>query len=414
MATLQSCCGLLVLTGFCWLLSENRRAVRWRVALVGLALQLGLALLLLKLPWARRLFLTLNELMAALQRASEAGTAFVFGYLGGAPLPFGETGVGSSFVFGFRALPLVLLMSALSSLLFHWRILPLLVNAFSWLLQRSLGVGGALGLGTAANIFVGMVEAPLLVRPYLEQMSRGELFALMTAGMATIAGTVMALYAGILGPVLPDAMGHLLTASIISAPAAIMVARLLIPEDGPATAGTLRPDQHARSSMDAVTRGTLDGLRLLAGIVALLVVLLALVHLANAMLTLLPSVAGAPLSLERMLGWIMAPVAWLMGVPWNEAPLAGSLMGTKTVLNELLAYLRMAGLPPEALSERSRTIMTYAMCGFANFGSLGIMLGGLGGMAPGRRQEIVALGMKSILAGTIATCLTGTVVGIIL
>jgi CNT family concentrative nucleoside transporter len=408
--------GLLGIIGFCavaWLVSEDRRSVRPVVAVIGLALQLGLALLLLKLPMFRQLFLVLNDAILALQSATGAGARFVFGYLGGGEPPFQETHDGASFVLAFRVLPLILVVSALSSLLFYWRILPLVVRGFAWLLERSMNVGGALGLAAAANIFVGMVEAPLLIRPYLTRITRAELFAVMTCGMATIAGTVMVLYASILTGVLPDAMGHLLSASLISAPAAIMVARLMVPETVAETKGGLVVPYDANSSMEAVTQGTLAGLRLLAYIVAMLLVFVALVSLVNQVLAVLPDVDGAPLSLQRLLGWGMAPVAWLMGIPWAECHTAGALLGTKTVLNELLAYLQLAELPPGALSDRSRIVLTYGLCGFANLGSLGIMLGGLTAMAPQRRTEIVALGPKSILSGTLATCLTGTLVGLI-
>lgn len=410
---LQSLFGLGALTLLAWLLSERRADFPWRIVMAGLAFQILLALLLIKLPGVQGFFLALNHAILAIQAATEAGTRFVFGYLGGDTPPFVAVPGASSFVLAFRALPIILLMSALSALLFHWRILPRLVGAFAWVLERSLGIGGALGLGTAANVFVGMVEAPMLVRPYLERMSRSELFALMTVGMATVAGTMIALYAAILTPVLPNAMGHILIASLISAPAAVMLAQLMVPADAVRTAGELHIDQPAGSSMDAITRGTLDGLRLLANIVALLLVLVALVHLVNQMLGLLPDVAGATLSLQRILGWVMAPLMWLIGIPWSEATTAGALMGTKTVLNEFLAYIDLAALPADALSSRSRLIMTYALCGFANFGSLGIMLGGMGAMAPGRRDEIVALGMKAVLAGTLATCMTGAVVGLV-
>jgi CNT family concentrative nucleoside transporter len=257
-----------------------------------------------------------------------------------------------------------------------------------------------------------MVEAPLLIRPYLREMTRSELFAVMTCGMATIAGTVMVLYASIIGRVIPDAMGQILIASMISAPAALTVSRLMVPETGKETAGRLVPPRTADSSMDAITSGTTDGLKLLLNIVAMLIVLIALVSLANQILGLLPTAGGSPITLQRLLGYVMAPVVWLMGVPWAEAHTAGALMGTKTVLNELIAYVELANLPPGALSERSRLIMTYAMCGFANFGSLGIMIGGLGSIAPERRQEIISLGMRSIVSGTLATCMTGAVVGI--
>jgi len=305
-------------------------------------------------------------------------------------------------------------VSALSSLLFYWRVLPFIVKSISTLLEKTLGVGGAVGLSTAANIFIGMVEAPLVIRPYLRQLSRGELFIVMTCGMAGIAGTVMVLYASILGPVVPDAMGHILSASIISAPAAIVVAALMVPPQGAPTAGELSSGQPARGAMDAVTRGTLDGLALLLNIVALLIVLVALVTLANLMLGALPEVAGKPVTLQRMLGFVMAPLVWLAGVPWSEAPTAGALMGTKTILNEFIAYLDMARLSDGELSLRSRLIMTYALCGFANFGSLGILIGGLATMVPERRDEVVALGMRSIVSGTLATLATGAVAGIFL
>ncbi len=416
--TLQAIPGLVCLIALAWAISEKRSALSLKAVAAGLALQFALALLLLKLPLFRELFVLLNSAVLALEQATRDGTSFVFGYLGGADLPFAETYPGGSFVLAFRVLPLVLVVSALSALLFHWRILPLMVRGFAWALRRSLGVGGALGLGTAANVFVGMVEAPLVIRPYLAAMSRGELFAVMTAGMSTIAGTVMVLYAGFLDGIVQDAMGHILTASLISAPAAITVARIMVPHSGPdpelAAEADISAPQPSCGAMDAVTRGTLDGLKLMLNIIAMLIVLVALVSLANQILGLLPSVAGAELTLQRLLGWLMAPLVWLLGIPWAEAQTAGMLMGTKTVLNELLAYLELAKLPQGALSEHSRLIMTYALCGFANFGSLGIMLGGLGAMVPERRAEIVGLGMKSIVAGTLATCMTGAVVGLIL
>jgi CNT family concentrative nucleoside transporter len=409
----QSAAGLLVFVALAWLMGENRRAVRWRSIGVGLLLQLGLALVLLKGPFVREAFLALNEVILALEKATRAGTAFVFGYLGGGPLPFEESYPGASFVLALQALPLVLLVSALSAVLFYWKVLPRVVRGFAWGLQKTLAIGGTEGVGVAANIFVGMVEAPLFIRPYLSQMTRSEIFAVMTCGMATIAGTVMVLYASILGPVIPDVMGHILTASIISAPAAITVAKVMVPETRPMTSGELTAPEPARSTMDALTKGTFQGITLLINIVAMLIVLVACVHLVNLALGYLPSAAGSSLTLQRILGWLMAPVVFLMGIPWAEAFTAGSLMGTKTVLNELLAYIDMSRLPPGSLSDRSLLIMTYAMCGFANPGSLGIMIGGLGTMAPDRRDEIVGLGWKAVLAGTLATCMTGAVVGVL-
>jgi len=411
---LQSLLGFCVLLLFAWALSENRRKLAWRTVLAGVALQFLLAALFLKIPLFKRGFIALNGAVSAIETATQAGTAFVFGYLGGGPAPFAATHPEASFVFAFRALPLILVVSALSSLLFYWRILPIVVKAFSRLLETTMGIGGAVGLGAAANVFVGMVEAPLLVRPYLAQMSRCELFITMSCGMAGIAGTVMVLYASILGPVIPDAMGHILIASIVSAPAAIVVSVLMVPPERKMTSGDLVPPQAARSSMDAVTQGTVEGISLLINVAAMLVVLVALVYLANQMLGLLPNPTGKALTLQGVLGWIMAPVVWLVGVPWSEAHVAGALMGTKTVLNELVAYLDLARLSDAELGLRSRVLMTYALCGFANLGSLGILIGGMGAMVPERRHEIVGLGAKSIVAGTLATCLTGAAVGVLL
>ncbi len=414
MLAAQSFLGLLALTGFAWIISENRKEVAFKTVGAGLLLQLVTAILLIKVPLFKSFFLKLNSLVAVLQDATVAGTSFVFGYLGGGPLPFSESFPGASFILGIQALPLILVVSALSSLLFYWRIMPLIVKSFSWILQKSLRIGGALGVGASANIFVGMIEAPLFIRPYLRQMTRSELFCVMTCGMATIAGTVMVLYAGILQPVIPDAMGHILTASIISAPAAITIAGLMIPETEKITEGDIGSPLNATSSMDAVAKGTADGLNFLLHITAMLIVLVALVHLANQILGLLPSIGGEALTLQGILGYLMAPVCWLMGIPWQEARTAGSLMGTKTVMNEFLAYLEMSRLPEGTLSPRSTLIMTYGMCGFANFGSLGIMIGGLGAAAPERKSEVVAMGMKSIVAGTLATCMTGAIMGILL
>ena len=244
-------------------------------------------------------------------------------------------------------------------------------------------IGGAASFSTAANIFVGMVESPLPVRPYLSGLSRSELFVVMTAGMATVAGTVLVLYATALTDVVANPVGHLLTASLLSAPAAVLIARVMVPGDVETAGGSVTPERLYESSVDAITRGTLDGLTLLLNIVATLIVIVALVHLANALLALLPDLAGAPITLERLLGYVMAPIAWLMGIPWSEAVAAGSLLGVKIVLNELIAYFSLAGLPEGTLSERSRLIMTYALCGFANFASLGILIAGIGAMVPG-------------------------------
>jgi concentrative nucleoside transporter, CNT family len=415
MLQLQSTLGVFALLAIAWGLGENRGKVSLRQAAIGLVVTVVTAVILIKLPIVAHAFGAINDAVGAISAASRAGTSFVFGYLGGGALPFDLKAPGADFVLAFQALPIVLVMSVLTTLLFYWRVLPPIVRGMAWLLERTLGVGGAVGLSTAANIFLGMVEAPLFVRPYLSQMTRSELFLIMTGGMAGIAGTVLVLYATLLAPLIPDAAAHFVIASVLGAPAAILISLIMVPETIDRSAGSVLtdPDMHASSTMDAIVKGTSAGLELLLNIVAMLIVLVALVYLANAILGLLPDVGGASISLQRMLGYVMAPVCWLMGLPWSQAITAGSLMGTKTVLNELIAYVDLSKLGTEALDPRSRLIMLYAMCGFANFGSLGIMIGGLGTMAPTRRDEINALGVKSIVSGTLTTCLIGAIVGVL-
>ncbi|MBL8701083.1 MAG: nucleoside:proton symporter [Alphaproteobacteria bacterium] len=415
MERLQAAAGVIAFVAVAAALSEDRRAIDWRRAGIALAVTAALLALLLTLPGTQAVLAMLNRAASAVDAATRAGTSFVFGYLGGGPLPFEPSYPGGGFILAFQALPLIIVVSVLSSLLFHWRILPAIVRGFGWLFARTLGVGGAVGVSTAANIFVGMVEAPLFIRPYLLRLSRSELFVVMTGGMAGIAGTVMVLYATIIGPSIPGAFGHILIASVAGAPAAILIGRLLVPDPrGLATAGGLDIEGvRAGSSMDAVAQGAMAGVALVINVVAMLIALIALVHLANLILGLLPELGGAPVSLERLLGLAMAPVCWLMGIPWGEAVAAGRLMGLKTVLNEFIAYLEMAKLPPEALSARSRLIMLYALCGFANLGSVGIMIGGMAAMCAERRVEIAGLGLKSLVAGTLCTCLLGALVAIV-
>jgi len=410
---IQSSFGLLGLIFLAWLLSENRREVPWRIVLTGLALQFAIALLLLKFPPAHGIFGVVSSGVDALQAATQAGTSFVFGYLGGGTPPFAPGVAGSTFIFAFQALPLVLVISALSALLYYWQILPAVVKGFAWVLNKAMGIGGAAGVATIANIFVGMVEAPLFIKPYMERLSRSALFMVMVSGMATISGTVLVLYSTILGPAIPDAAGHLLTASLISAPASLLIAALMVPGETGADEDIALPRGEEHNAMEALVKGTSEGLQLLLHIIALLVVLVSLVAIANQILSILPDMNGTAITLQRVLGWIMAPIAWLMGIPWSEATDAGALLGTKTILNELIAYSDMVALPAGTLSDRSELIMTYALCGFANFGSLAIMIGGLGTISPKRQPEIIALGIKSIIAGTLATCMTGAVIGVI-
>lgn len=415
LATFQAIFGIGVFLGLCWALSEDRGRLRWQIVVAGLGLQFAAALVLFNVPILQDGLAALNTGVNALAAATEAGTSFVFGYLGAAPgatpYPFSVTEPGSTYILAFRVLPLILFFTVLSALLWHFRILPWVIRGFAFVLGRTMNVGGAVGVGTAANIFLGMVEAPLLIRPYMARISRAELFMLMTCGMATVAGSVMVLYSVFLQGYIDNPLGHVLTASVISAPAALMVAGILVPGDRSTNAELTNDALAYDGIMDAITSSTADGIRLMVNVGAMLIVLVALVALLDSVLGLLPDIAGAPVALDRIFGWLFAPVVWLMGVPWHESVTAGGVMGTKTVLNELLAFLKLAALTD--LSPQTRLILTYAVCGFANFGSLGIMIGGLGAMCPERRAEIVSLAPKSLLAGTIATCLTGAVAGLL-
>jgi concentrative nucleoside transporter, CNT family len=404
--------GVFSLLLLAFLCSENRRQIPWRTVIGGVVLQFVFALLLIGIPGTNKAMFWLNDAANALHDATLTGTQFVFGYLGGGAPAFAETHPGASFILAFQALPLVLTISALASLLFYWGVLQRITAAFAWLLRRSMGISGPLALGAAVHVFVGMIEAPLLVRPYLARMQRGELFALMTCGMAGVAGTVMIIYASFLDPFVPNALGNILIASIISTPAGLAVAALMVPftpSDRPEARLVIEDPPH--SSLDALVKGTIDGIPILAAIIAVLLVTVALVALANGALGLLPDWGGAAITLQRLFALPFRPVMWLIGVPWAETGAASMLMATKTVLNEFVAYLNFSQLPADTFSPRSRMVLTYALCGFANFGSLGIVIGGLGAMVPARRGEIVELGFRTILSGTMATCMSGAIAG---
>ncbi|MDO9500657.1 NupC/NupG family nucleoside CNT transporter [Falsiroseomonas sp.] len=412
---IQSGLGLLALTALAWALGGFQRRVSWRVLLAGLGLPILFAAALLHIPPLRAGFALLSRAVEALAAATRAGTSFVFGYLGGGPLPFTEPFPGAGFILFFQGLPLVLVVGALAAVLYHWRVIPVIVQALARLLTRAFGLGGAAGFATAANVFVGMVEAPLLVRPWLARLSASEMFVVMTAGLATIAGNMLVVYAVIIAPVVPDAAGQLLTASLISAPAAVLVALLMRPAQ--AAPDALGPDALEQataaprlydSTMEALMRGTQDGLTLLLGIMATLIVFVALVALANMVLEPLTG-----LTLQAIGATLFWPLAFAMGIPAEQAGVVAASLGTKLVVNEFVAYLELAQSGGLGLSERSRLILTYALCGFTNFASLGIMLGGMVAMCPERRADIVKLGLPALLAATIACCMTGAVVGLL-
>lgn len=409
---MQAILGIAFLMLLAWALSEARGSVRWRTVGIGLALQLALAFVLLRVPAVSQGLLALNQVVYAIEAATATGAGFVFGYLAGGDAPFDIENPASLYIFAFRVLPQIMVFSVLVAILWYWRVLPLVVHGFGVVLRRLMDVGGAVGTASAASVFLGMVETPLVIRGYLKSLSRSELFTVMTCGMSTVAGSIMVLYASVLRDVVPGALGHVLIASVINVVGAVFVSRVMIPPAEDALGDQVADQLTYASHMDAITRGTYDGLRLAANVAAMVVVLVSLVALVNQALSLV-TVAEAPLTLERLMGWGFAPIAWLIGIPWQEAQAAGALLGTKLILNELLAYLQLAALPDGALSEASALVMTYALCGFANFGSLGILLGGLQTLIPGRRDLILDIGPKTLISGTIVTCNTGAVVALV-
>jgi CNT family concentrative nucleoside transporter len=407
MSQATSLLGLLALTALAWAWGRGR--LPWRMVLLGLALQVGIAAALLHIPPLRAAMAAANNVVDALYEATRQGTALVFGYLGGAPLPFVETGPGGAFVLAFRGLPVIMVVGALSALLYHWRVIPVFVSLCAAGFRRGFNLGGPAGVATAANIFVGMIEAPLMVRPYILGLSKPDLFVVMTAGLATVSGNTMVLYAIFLKDVIADPIGQLLTASLISAPAAILVARLMVPADDAIVDAPEPPAKLYSGSMEALARGTADGLAVMLGVIAALVVFTALVALLNMMIE---PVTGA--TLQTMVGTAMRPLAWLMGIPWENTEAAGRLLGIKTVINEFVAYLEFGRSAGAGLDDRSRIILAYALCGFANPASLGIMLAGLSAMCPERRADFAALGPASVVSGTMACLMTGAAVGVVL
>ena len=411
----QGLIGIALMLLLAYALSE-KRAARPRLRWIGAALliQLGLALLLVRVPFVWGLITLANHGVSAIEEATLAGSSYMFGYLGGAPLPFALTpGTTAPLVIAFQILPLVIVFSALSALLWHWGILSRLVRGLSWLLQRSMGVSGVVGLGGGANLFLGVVESPLIVRAYLERISRSEMFAIMVLAMSTISGAVLVLYATTLARSVPDATGHMISASIISLPAALLLARMMVPGDGRTDDDEEEPALRYDGSMDAIVRGTMDGVQLFLAVIGIIIVMFALIALADQLLAALPIVDGAPLTVRRLFGWMFAPLMWSLGVPWDQAPQAGALMGTKAILNEYVAYLELAALPAGAFDPRSQLIVTYALCGFANLASIGLLVSTIGTLAPVRRAEVAALGVKSWLAGNLASAMTGAIIGLV-
>jgi CNT family concentrative nucleoside transporter len=412
---LQGLVGIALIVGGAWALSANRATpFPGRFAAGALLLQLALALLIVKVPAVWAVMGVANDAVAAIERATLKGSAYMFGYTGGGPIPFVlKEGEAPPLIIAFQILPLIIVFSALTSLLWHWGVLKALVRGLSWALRRTLGVSGVVGLAGGASLFLGVVEQPLVTRAWFDRISRSELFALMVLAMSNISGALLVLYATTIAKVVPDAVGHMISASLLSLPAAILIARLMEPGDSATDAQIADVDLGTTSSMDAVVRGTMDGVQLFLAVLGIIIVVFALVSLADDALSLLPMIDGAPLTLKRLFGWVFAPLMWAVGVPWSEAPTAGALMGTKAILNEYVAYLELASLAPGTLSPRAALITTYALCGVANLASVGLIVSTIGTLAPARRAEVAAMGMRSWIAGNGSTLMIGAMIGLV-
>ncbi|KQW80850.1 NupC/NupG family nucleoside CNT transporter [Brevundimonas sp. Root1279] len=409
---LQSLLGLVVIVAACWGLSENKRVFPWRLAVGAIAVQAALVLILFGIPGSDSVLSAITGAVDGLNRATQQGTQFVFGYLAGSrfPQPYPVQDQNAMFTFAFQVLPLILVISALSALLWHWKILKWITLGFGFLFQRTMGLGGASALAVAANIFLGMIESPIVIRAYLDKLTRSELFLMMVVGLATVAGSTMVAYATMLSATLPAAAGHVLVASIISAPAGVLLARIVIPEK-PGEGGAVADYNSALkydSAIDAIVKGTSDGLMVVLNISAVLIVFVALVALVN---IIVGAIFGPSISVEWFLSWIFAPVAWLTGVPAAETRDAGLLLGTKLTQTEFKAFIDLGAIPAGEMTERTRMLMTYALCGFANVGSVGITVTGLSVLMPERREEVLGLVGKALFAGFLATLMTACIVG---
>ena len=396
--------------------SKDRKLINFRHIALAIILQIFLAFALLKIPFIIQIFAYLSEGVTALQTATQEGAEFVFGYLSNsASSPFENSGTGNSMIFAFQILPLIIVISSLSALLWFWNILPLIIRAISKIFEKLFNIGGPIGLGATANIIMGQVEAPLLVRPYLSRMTEKELLILMTAGMSTVSGSIMIALVSMLEPQFPDInlIQHLVSASILSIPAAIMYANIMIPSSEVTNFDGKSVPKVYDSSMDAITRGTRDGLDICLNVGAILIAFIALVSLLNSLLGILGGWIGiTDLSLQLILGYIFFPIVWLMGVPLSETLASAQLLGLKTALNEFVAYGALANIEPDALSDRSKLITLYALCGFANFSSVGILFSGISAMAQERKNDLIKVSIKALIVATLASCMTGLVIGI--
>ena len=411
----QGLVGIVLILMLAWALSEDRaNRPGWRWIAGAVLLQIAVAIAVTQVPFIWTLVGYANKAVFAIEKATLVGSSYMFGYTGGAPIPFIlKPGAEQPVIVAFQILPLIIVFSALSALLWHWGILRAAVRGLSWALRSTMGVSGVVGLGAGATMFLGVVESPLVLRAYFERMSRSEMFMIMVLIMATISGAILVLYATTLSKTVPNAVGHMIVASLVSLPAAVLVARLMVPGDGTTSADDEKANLQYESSMDAIIKGTMEGVSLVLAVIGIIIVVFALVNLADQLLAWLPYVDGQPLTLKRGFGWLFAPVMWSIGIPWDQAPAAGALMGTKTILNEYVAYLDLAALPADTFDARSKLIITYALCGVANLASVGLLVSTISTLAPTRRAEVSSLGLKSWVAGNMASAMTGAVIGLV-
>ena len=412
---MQGLSGIALILLLSWAFSENRRVLpRGRWIAGAILMQIGIALVVVRVPAIWSVVDVINRGVSAIETATLAGSSYMFGYLGGAPIPFViRPGAPQPMVIAFQILPLIIVFSALTALFWHWGILRALVNALSWALRKTMGVTGVVGLNAGGNIFLGVVEAPLIVRSWFAHMSRSDMFAVMVLSMANISGALLVLYATTLAPQLPDAVGHMIVASFLSLPASILVARLMVPGEGSEEPSEPAAEVEYASTMDALIKGTMDGVQLVLAVIGIIIVIFALVNLVDQILVHLPLVEGAPITVKRAFGWVFSPFMWALGIPWAEAGTAGSLMGTKAILNEYVAYLEFAALPTDALTPRSKLIVTYALCNVANLASVGLLVSTIATLAPSRHRDAVDLGMKSWVAGNLASAMGAAVIGLV-
>ncbi|MXW07675.1 MAG: nucleoside:proton symporter [Gammaproteobacteria bacterium] len=403
--------GIALVIVIAWLLSESKGQVRWLPVGITLGVQILLAAILLQLPVVSTALSSLNVVVGAITDATGQGTAFVFSYLGGGELPFALTAESPPFIFATQLLPQIIVFAVLVALLWYWRVLPLIIQGISWALQKTLRIGGAVAVAAAASVFVGMVEAPMMIRGYLKSITRSEFFVVITCGMATVAGSMMILYVTVVGDVLTNTIAHVITASLLNVLGGILIARIMIPDDHVTGETDVEDAFQYQSSFDALTRGAMDGTKIVINIIAMLIVLVSLVALINHVMSFLV-IGGSPVTLERIASWLFHPLTWCMGLPWTDVAIGSKLMGIKLMINELVAFQQL-GQDGIWLSDRSNLIMTYALCGFTNLGSAGILVGGVSALVPERREDLLSLAPRTLVSGTLVAFLTGSIVGVV-